>query len=176
MNDTLIQTFEKFLKYMNISVDGLTVNQWSDGDYQIDIKTPDSALLIGIHGQNIQALSHIFSRMSEKLLWAHTIVHLEINDYMKEKDAKFFKYLDSRIEIVMKTGKELTIPNLNSYERKRAHDYISEKQIAWLRTFSQGEWSERMLHIASDGIALVKKPQEWGAHSHLIIEEDGIGI
>lgn len=137
MIDSLSTLARTFLEKMHITIESITVTEEESGVYLVDIKTPDSPLLIGLHGQNMQALSHILSRMGEKTIGSYVNVHLEINDYMKEKDAKFFRYLDSRIETVMKTGKDIAIPNLNSYERKRAHDYISAKNIAGLRTYSQ---------------------------------------
>jgi predicted RNA-binding protein Jag len=37
-------------------------------DAFVDIQTPDSALLIGMHGKNIEALQHLLSRMIEKIV------------------------------------------------------------------------------------------------------------
>jgi predicted RNA-binding protein Jag len=48
---------------------------------------------------------------------------------MKAKDDKFFTFLDGKISWVMESGKSTQIKNLSSFERKKAHNYISEKGI-----------------------------------------------
>jgi predicted RNA-binding protein Jag len=110
-----------------------------DSDINIRVQTPDSALLIGMHGKNIESFQHLLGRMIEKMTSSHIHVHLEVNDYMKEKDARLFRFLDSKIEFVMSTGKSTRIPNLTSYERKKAHGYIAEKNTLGLSTKSDGE-------------------------------------
>ncbi len=58
---------------------------------------------------------------------------------MKAKDERLFRFLDSKIAFVTETGKNTRIPNLTSFERKKAHGYISEKAIVGLTTKSEGE-------------------------------------
>ena len=93
------------------------------------IQTPDSPLLIGMHGKNIEAFQHLLGRIAEKKLGHFVHLHLEVNDYMKAKDARLFHFLDGKIAFVTSTGKSTRIPNLSSFERKKAHSYISDKKI-----------------------------------------------
>lgn len=175
MSETILQTAKTFFDNIGITVESVTVDKEEWSSYLVTLKTPDSALIIGMHGQNIPPITHLLWRMCEKVGGEFVNIHLEVNDYMKEKDTKFFRYLDSRIDLVMKTGKDIAIPNLSSYERKKAHNYISEKNIAGLRTYSAGEWVERALHIASDGILTPSAPvSKWP--SSIDLEEDGVGI
>lgn len=102
----------------------------------IQVKTPDSKLLIGIHGQTLESTRHLLTRILEKKLGVILMIHLEVNDYLQSKDTKFFHYLESRIAYAMRSGEELIIPNLTSYDRKKAHGYISEKNIEGLKAFS----------------------------------------
>lgn len=64
-------------------------------------------------------------------------VHLEINDYMKNKDEKLYRFLDSKIAIVKHTYQSVQIPNLTAYERKKAHSYIADQHIVGLSTESE---------------------------------------
>jgi predicted RNA-binding protein Jag len=93
------------------------------------IKTPDSPLLIGQHGKNIEAFSHLIGRIAEKKLGKFIHVHLEVNDYMKAKDERLFRFLESKIAFALSSGKSIRMPNLTSFERKKAHNYIAEKKI-----------------------------------------------
>jgi predicted RNA-binding protein Jag len=48
---------------------------------------------------------------------------------MKAKDERLFGFLDGKIAWVMQSGKPTSLKNLSSFERKKAHHYISEKAI-----------------------------------------------
>ena len=109
-----------------------------DGDdLSVEIRTPDSPLLIGMHGKNLEAFQHILGRIAEKELGRFTHLHLEVNDYMKAKDERLFHFLDSKIAFVTSSGKITRIPNLSPFERKKAHSYISQKKIDGLSTKSE---------------------------------------
>jgi predicted RNA-binding protein Jag len=132
-----------------------------------------------MHGQNLQAINHLLSRMIEKITGGFSIIHLEVNDYMKEKDDRFFRYLDGRIDFAMKSRTNVAIPNLNAYERKKAHSHIADKKIEGLRTYSQGEGKERMLHLIYEGPEIASHTPAQSStprKTEIDISEDGIGI
>jgi predicted RNA-binding protein Jag len=104
-----------------------------------------------MHGKNMDAFQHLLSRMIENITKKYIHVHLEVNDYMKTKDERLFRFLDSKISFVMSTGKTSRIPNLTSYERKKAHNYIATREIAGLSSHSDGEGAERALFLAYSG-------------------------
>jgi spoIIIJ-associated protein len=91
--------------------------------------TPDSALLIGMHGKSIESIQHLLSRLLEKQFENFVHVHLEVNDYMKQKDERLYQFLESKIALVISNGKDVQMPSLTSYDRKKAHGYISSKMI-----------------------------------------------
>ncbi len=109
-------------------------------------------------------------------------MHLEVNDYMKAKDERLFRFLDTKIEFVQSTGKTIRIANLSSFERKKAHNYISEKHIEGLNTHSEGEGEERALFLGYSGTLnetpkQKDKPTSSNNESRLMdLSEDGVGI
>ncbi len=116
--------------------------------------------------------------MIEKKREKFTHVHLEVNDYIKNKETRLYTFLDTKISSVMVAGGLMRVPNLTPYERKKAHDYIAEKKIEGLSTQSEGEGVERILCIHFSG-----KPQKESEiknkkteEEHIKIAEDGIGI
>ncbi len=183
MIETIHQHLYTFFGQMKVSITSLQITTENDDTiYNVRIETPDSALIIGIHGQNLQAFNHLLGRMIEMITGKFAIVHLEVNDYMKEKDERFFRYLEWRIDYAMKSKNDVTIPNLNSYERKKAHNHISLKNIDGLKTYSDGEGKERMLHLIYSGTETYRSqphtssPQSSSAHTLDDLSEDGIGI
>lgn len=73
------------------------------GIYLVQVKTPDSKILIGIHGQTLEMATHLLTRILEKTLNASLVIHLEVNDYLRMKDEKFYRYLESRIAYAMRS-------------------------------------------------------------------------
>ena len=90
-----------------------------------------------MHGKNLETIQHLLGRMAEKVRGKFIHLHLEVNDYMKAKDTRLFSFLDSKISFAMTTGKPVSLGNLSSFERKKAHHYIGEKHIENL--FSKSE-------------------------------------
>lgn len=100
---------------------------------------------------------------------------------MKSKDDRLFRFLDSKIAFVMESGKTIRIPNLNSYERKKAHNYIAEKAINGLGTKSEGEGAERALCLSYTGELKKNEARTSSSLSSTSrigddLSEDGVGI
>lgn len=91
------------------------------------IQSEDSSLLIGPHGKNLDALSHLLSLLIGKSLDARSIVHLEVNDYQEQKDKKLLNFIQHKIHLVKDSGKEVILPYFNGYDRKKIHAYVSEQ-------------------------------------------------
>ena len=115
--------------------------------YEAHIQTPDSKILIGVHGQTLDHIKHLLSRMGEKITGSRCTIHVEINDYLKSKDERLFRYIDSKIAEAQGTKKSIVLNQLTSYERKKAHDYVRTKNIDNIQAHSEGEGDERRLHI-----------------------------
>lgn len=175
--DTLVK---KFFEGLGITLESVTT-ELVDKDVNVRVQTPDSSLLIGMHGANLASFQHLLSRMIEKTSSEYIHVHLEVNDYMKAKDERLFRFLDSKIAFVTSTGRPSRIPNLTSYERKKAHNYISERGIAGLSTHSDGEGADRALVLEFTGEIKVSpapasRPATSTARAVDNLSEDGVGI
>lgn len=66
-------------------------------------------------------------QIAENKLQMHCIIHLEINDYLAEKQKKLFSIIDRKVELAHKNGIDQVVYDLSWYERKQVHAYISEK-------------------------------------------------
>lgn len=95
--------------------------------YSIQIQTEDSPLLIWPHGKTLEETQSLLIQMAENLLQTHCLIHLEINDYLAEKQKKLFLIVDRKVELTERNGIDQVIYDLSSYERKQVHAYISEK-------------------------------------------------
>ncbi|MDD2694059.1 MAG: hypothetical protein PHY14_03940 [Candidatus Gracilibacteria bacterium] len=174
------ELFDTFFRGLGIAVTSVSVQEEGD-DISVKVETSDSPLIIGMHGKNLEVFQHLLGRMAEKKLNRFIHLHLEVNDYMKSKDERLFRFLDSKIAFVTETGKTSRIPNLNSYERKKAHNYIAEKAINGLETKSEGEGAERALFLSYTGELKKVEVKDSAPISRTPrigndLSEDGIGI
>lgn len=176
MQDTIQGLVQDFFTKLGITLQSVSTDIVDD-DINVRIETPDSSLIIGMHGKSIESFQHLLGRMIEKKIEKFVHVHLEVNDYMKQKDERLHRFLDSKIAFVTSTGKSVRMPNLTAYERKKAHNYISEKQIDGLKTQSEGEGAERALVLSYTGPLIASAPTNSPARPiGEDLSEDGVGI
>ena len=150
MKTKIEQMCQDFFKWMAVDITKLTVKCEDEerNIYFIHLETTDSKILIWTHGQTLESIKHLLSRMIENSFETGITIHVEINDYLKSKDEKLYRYVDGRIDYVVKSQKEVVLPNFSSYERKKIHNYISEKKLDTIRSYSDWEWKDRVMHLA----------------------------
>ena len=112
---------KEFIELLQIDVEELKIEQEEEGIYRVHLQTPDSGIVIGPHGKNMNIFSNIIKLLITKKLDARAKVHFEVNDYGKQKQEKFFHFIESKINAVLKSGKDIKLPFLTAYERKKVH-------------------------------------------------------
>ena len=170
MISEILSTTEQFLQNSWIHFTNLE-GKIEDADkhiYQVRIQSDDSKLLIWVHGANLQAISHILSRILENILQERVILHIEVNDYLAQKDERLFRYVDNKIQWLIHSGwGKISFPQLTAYERRKVHNYLAEKNISWLVSHSEGEGNQRIMHVSYE------KNQSESLEK---LNEEGIGI
>lgn len=150
MKTRIEELAQKFFSWMQIQIDNLKIicEDEERNIYFIHLETPDSKLIIWTHWQSLENMKHLLSRMIESAFETEVTIHIEVNDYLKSKDEKLFRFIDSKISYVQKSQKDVALPNFSAYERKKIHNYISEKKLSWVRSYSIWEWKNRVMHLA----------------------------
>lgn len=144
----LTQLSQGFFESLCIDFTDLEVTE-NDSEkhiYTIKISSTDSPLLIGPHGKTLEETQSLLVQMSEKILDVHCIIHLEINDYLAEKQKRLFSIVERKIELLQKNNIEQVVYELSSYERKLIHAYVCEKYDSISTKSMDGE-KGRELHI-----------------------------
>lgn len=151
----LTELAQGFFESLGIDFSGLEV-QVQDAEkqiYIIKISTTDSPLLIGPHGRTLEETQSLITQMAENKLQTHCLIHLEINDYLAEKQKRLFAIIDRKVELAHKNGIDQVVYELSGYERKQVHAYISEKYTDIATKSIDGERG-RELHITlKEGVA-----------------------
>ena len=116
-----------------------------EGDLYLEIKGDREGILIGRHGQTLDALQMLISRMVNKKLKRPLKVVLDIDDYRKRR-ADILTKMAFRIgEKAKRTGHVLTIGPFNAQDRRIIH--IALKEDPSIRTESLGEGDIKKITI-----------------------------
>lgn len=127
----------------------LTSENKEEEQVEVVLETQESGIIIGYHGETLEALQLILSLCVSKKIGHFVRVSLEVGDYKKNR-TEFLKNLALEAkERVVSENKEFSLSNLKSWERRIVHLVLQDfKEVT---TESVGEGKDR---------ALIIKPQE----------------
>lgn len=111
----------------------------------IQIQSKDSGFLIGKSGNNLFALQHLIRILVSKKLEEKINFIVDVNSYVENQREDIIDKASSAIREVEKTGKEIELAPMNSYERRLVHIKVSQKET--VESESLGEGFERRVLI-----------------------------
>jgi spoIIIJ-associated protein len=120
----------------------------SDGVMYVDVWGEDSdgmGLLIGRHGQTLDALQEVVRGAVQRRLETKCRVVVDVEDYRKRRRAQLVSRVQGMARRVKRTGRPERLEPMNSFDRKTVHDSVAE--IGGVETASEGEDPERRVVI-----------------------------
>ena len=176
IKDLTIELLEK----LELNIDSVEVveNNERNENFDIKIKTPDSAILIGKHWNTFEDLKNILKQIFRNNFEQRIWINLEINDYVAKKFDRLLDFVSKKIEYVEETWKEVILPEYNWYERKKIHSFVSKIEDPKIYTKSIWEGKERRMHIIlKDWVEIEKKEIKKSPEEISIsIDLDGVWI
>lgn len=143
MEKKVKKVIEDILKVLEIDAD-FELTEKEEG-YDVVLSTDDSGIVIGHHGDTLEALQTIISLAISKKLGEFKRVSVEVGDYKKNREEWLKSLAGETKEKVLTERKEIFLPDLKSWERRIVHlilqddkDVISE---------SIGEGKDRVLVV-----------------------------
>lgn len=142
------ETLEKILEVMKVSFSGVKVTKEKDNSFYVAIETSSSNLLIGWHGETIAALQH----MLKCILWKQKIgtdmqVILDVDGYKKRQEESVIRLAERKAEYAIETQKEVVLPPMNPYFRRKVHLFLADKFKERITTESTGQDQDRAIKI-----------------------------
>ncbi len=111
----------------------------------INLETEESGILIGYHGETLEAIQLILSLCIARELGAFYRVSVEIGDYKKNRIAYLSQIVEEAKQRVLTENQEVTLPNLKAWERRIVHTLLQDdKEVV---SQSSGEGRDRTLSI-----------------------------
>jgi len=121
----------------------------ADGVMYVDILGGEDdegmGLLIGRHGQTLDALQEVVRSAVQRRTQSRCRVMVDVEDYRKRRRSQLAEKARSTAARVRRTGRPERLEPMTSYERKIVHDAAGE--IGGVETSSEGEDPERRVVI-----------------------------
>jgi spoIIIJ-associated protein len=144
--DAAADFLEELLARMDI--DAIAEPNSHEGHMYVDIvdgPEEDMSLLIGRHGQTLEAIQELTRMVVGRRLDQRVRVIVDVEDYRKRREARLEEHARELAERVRETGREEALEPMNSYERKLVHDAIAD--VDGVETESRGVDPERYVVI-----------------------------
>jgi spoIIIJ-associated protein len=125
--DAVADFVEELLERMGI--DAIAEPTTHGGHVYVDVvdgPEDDMALLIGRHGQTLEAIQELARTAVGRRLDERIRVLVDVNDYRKRREDRLIEQAREIAERVQRTGSEERLEPMNAYQRKLVHDVVGE--------------------------------------------------
>ena len=134
---------KKIIELMGIKVELET--QKKENYIKVNMISDNSSILIGKNGKTMSSLQDLLRQSIQSNIKIRINVILDANDY-KEKQEKNIERLAIKLaKEVVKTGIEVKMDKMNSYERRLVHNKLTD--FKGVTTISEGEEPNRCVVI-----------------------------
>jgi spoIIIJ-associated protein len=124
-----------------------------DGVMYVDVFGAEDAeamgILIGRHGQTLDALQELVRSAVQRTTAARCRVMVDVEDYRKRRRSQLVQRARTAAAKVKRTGRPERMEPMNSYERKVVHDAVGE--VDGVESASEGEDPERRVVVRRRG-------------------------
>jgi spoIIIJ-associated protein len=142
-----ITEIEKIVKKLlgGLGVDAKIAVDETEEEISIVLETEDTGMIIGYHGDTLEALQLILSLCVAKSLGGFKRVSLEVGDYKKNRSEWLESLAQESKEKAIAENREVFLRDLKSWERRIVHMVL--KDDTSVLSESVGEGKDRMLVV-----------------------------
>lgn len=137
-------TAKELLLLLGIEAE-ISVKEAEDGA-DVVVETAENGMLIGYHGETLEALQLILSLCVAKKAGEFIRLSVEVGSYKQQRMEYLQKLAADTKEQVLSEGTAVSLPDLKSWERRFIHVLLKEDKD--VITESQGEGRERVLMVS----------------------------
>lgn len=117
----------------------------TDETVEILLKTEETGIVIGYHGEVLDSLQLVLSLMISQKIGRFQRITLEVGDYKKNRGEYLEKLAAQVKEQVLREGREHAVSSLRPWERRIMHMLLKDDES--VTSESVGEGKERVLII-----------------------------
>ena len=144
--DAVADFIEELLGVMDI--DAIAEPAVEGDRFYVDIlegPPDDLALLIGKHGQTLDAIQELTRNIVGRRLDERIRVLVDVEDYRKRRAARLEERARGAAELALETGEEQELEPMDALERKIVHDAVAT--IDGVQSGSRGEEPNRFVVV-----------------------------
>jgi spoIIIJ-associated protein len=119
------------------------------GGIQANLDGEDLGLLIGRHGQTVDAIQHLAYRIAYRGEEDRKRVTVDAAGYRERRAALLQQDADEAVEEALRTGEPVALDAMNAVERRVVHEYLRDRD--GIETYSEGTEPDRHLVVAPAG-------------------------
>jgi len=130
-----------------MDVDGEASTEIRDRRVYVSVEGQEAAILIGHHGQTLDAIQELLRSAVQRQVRARVWVTLDVQGYRERRKEALRERAREMATRALDEG-EMELEPMNAFERKIVHDAVGE--ITGVTSFSEGEEPYRRVVIAPD--------------------------
>ena len=148
IEETLKETLEAILVRLGTEFTRINITEDEKDEFNINIETDEPSILIGYHGDNIQALQHLL----KVLVWKKSNneqfnIIVDIDGYRQRQEENVINLTQRKVEAARKFGRPQKLPAMSPYFRRKVHMHCMGAGFEDIETFSEGTGDHRRVII-----------------------------
>ncbi|MDE0556538.1 MAG: protein jag [Candidatus Poribacteria bacterium] len=131
-----------------MGIDAEVESDFVDGSTHLNIRTNSPALLIGKHGQTLDAIERLLNCIVNKASLVKRRVFVDTEGYRERREERLVEMAHQMAEQVKYTDREVVLAPMSPRDRRIIHVALKEDDI--VSTYSQGEGEMRRVVITTN--------------------------
>ena len=132
-----------------MGIDAEVESDFVDGSTHLNIHTDSPALLIGKHGQTLDAIERLLNCIVNKASLVKRRVFVDTEGYRERREERLVEMAHQVADQVKYTNREVVLAPMSPRDRRIIH--VALKEDAVVSTYSQGEGDMRRVVITIGG-------------------------
>ena len=140
---------ETILKEMlsRMGIDAEVESSYIDGSTHLNIVTDSPALLIGKHGQTLDAIERLLNCIVNKASLVKRRVFVNTEGYRERREERLMEMAHQVAEKVRYTDRDVVLAPMSARDRRIIHVALKEDEV--VSTYSQGEGEMRRIVVTT---------------------------
>ena len=131
-----------------MGIDAEVESDFVDGSTHLNIHTDSPALLIGKHGQTLDAIERLLNCIVNKASLVKRRVFVDTEGYRERREERLVEMAHQMAEQVKYTHREVVLAPMSPRDRRIIHVALKEDDV--ISTYSQGEGDMRRVVITTN--------------------------
>lgn len=138
----------EFLVHLGIDFTDLETEAIDESNYRVNVVSEEPSLLIGHHGENLQAMQKLIKVICHSQLGEDLTVIFDVDNYRKRQEENVLTITEQKIEEVRNSvAEKVLLPPMSPYFRRIVHLFIRDGEYSDLETESVGQGNYRQVVI-----------------------------